>query len=353
LLAGCACALAWQLQPTTAIAAGAGVVGLIAAFGNERGSALLAAVAKRPLLWVIGALLALGFGWLVAQKLGFFAQLRAVPLWDRHNADRVGYYFVVLARQLPLFWPLLPAAALTTLFSQRRLGALCIGILVAGFAIHSLAAQKAIRYVFYLMPFAAVLWGCALAAGVTFVTAAIARSTTDLGKARSLATGLALLLITSTITISQEGQGALRLLIANKDTARLLSFEGEADWSSALPILRPLAAKSSRVVVSNSMKALYYLGNYDFELNANGVDESESNAEFGRDARTGRGAISTLASIAQVIDKPGQTLVIVEQEKLGQASGVPEAVIRLLALRCSVVPVSAASGLSAWVCGSS
>jgi hypothetical protein len=100
------------------------------------------------------------------------------------------------------------------------------------------------------------------------------------------------------------------------------------------------------------MKALYYLGNYAYELNANGVDESESSAEFGRDTRTGRVAISTLDSLIRVLDMPGRTLVIVENEKLGKSTGVPRDVIGFVQTHCVAVQVSSESQLTVWQCGS-
>jgi hypothetical protein len=98
------------------------------------------------------------------------------------------------------------------------------------------------------------------------------------------------------------------------------------------------------------MKALYYLGRYDYELNASIVLETSTHAEFGLDERTGRRAIGTAQSTAQVLDMPGTTILVLEEEKLGIPAGVPADAVELIAARCSILAVPAVAGVRAWRC---
>jgi hypothetical protein len=98
------------------------------------------------------------------------------------------------------------------------------------------------------------------------------------------------------------------------------------------------------------MKALYYFGRYDYDLSATIVPETQSGQEFGLDERTGRHAISTAQSIAQVLGMPGTTIVILEEMRLGIPAGVHADAVDTIAARCSVVVVPPAAGLRAWSC---
>jgi hypothetical protein len=117
--------------------------------------------------------------------------------------------------------------------------------------------------------------------------------------------------------------------------------------------LRPVLAGGNRVVTSNAMKALYYLGRYDFELNVSVVAETTSGQDFGVDTRTGGRAIGRAESLQSIIDRPGNTLVVLEDRKLRNAQGVPAEAVDLLQARCTPVALPAGAGLSAWQCAGS
>jgi hypothetical protein len=104
------------------------------------------------------------------------------------------------------------------------------------------------------------------------------------------------------------------------------------------------------VVTSNSVKAIYYLGRYDFELNATIVPETESGTEFGRDGRTGGQAIGTADSIRQVLSLPGRTLVVIESSKIGRASGVNKEAFAVVESHCSELAIAPHEGVRAWWC---
>jgi hypothetical protein len=178
----------------------------------------------------------------------------------------------------------------------------------------------------------------------------IAMRSPELGN-RNVAT-LALLVAAVVLALSQEGQTVARLVAGKLTTDPKAIYEGETDWGPAVPTLRPLLSSADRVVTSNAMKALYYFGRYDYDLNATIVPETLSGDEFGVDERTGRHAISTARSTAQVLGMPGKTMVILEEMRLGNPAGVPADAVETIAERCSVVVVPPAAGLRAWSCPS-
>jgi hypothetical protein len=98
------------------------------------------------------------------------------------------------------------------------------------------------------------------------------------------------------------------------------------------------------------MKAIYYLGRYDFELNATIVPETDERSEFGRDRRTGRQAIGTAESIKQVLGRPGKTLVVIEASKIGRSSGVSTEAFSVIESRCEELSLPEGRGVRAWSC---
>ena len=98
------------------------------------------------------------------------------------------------------------------------------------------------------------------------------------------------------------------------------------------------------------MKALYYLGRYDYELNATIVPETETRAEFGRDRRTGRQAIGTADSIRKVLTRPGETLVVIETSKIGRSSGVNEQAYEVIQSHCEELALPGDDRVRAWWC---
>ena len=153
------------------------------------------------------------------------------------------------------------------------------------------------------------------------------------------------------LALSQEAQRSVKFLLGKPSAYADFSYFDEPDWPAAMPVLQPLADGADRVLVSAGVKGLYFLGRYDYEVDASVVQETETGQEFGQDRRTGRQAISTAASVAKVVAEPGRSLVVVEEQKRGLEAGVPLEVVDLLERKCSVVDLPAATGLSAWLCG--
>jgi 4-amino-4-deoxy-L-arabinose transferase-like glycosyltransferase len=340
--------LAFYFQITTVIAGGALGAGLLAGVIAERREQALA-IWKRYAMWIVGAVvLASALGLYVLLRFNALMIFRDVPLWGAGAADRLAYYNVVLAEKTPLLWPLVPFAALATCIRYPRLGWTLLIATVIAIGVHSLAASKAPRYIYYCLPFIDILLGCGLSICFFFLVRNFA---TRWPRAAPLIPALVLCLFGATAAISNEGYRTARLLLG-RDDYRIsgLSYAADTSWQSAQPTLRALAAKASAVVTSNSMKALYYLGRYDYELNASIVGETDTREEFGTDERTGGRAISTADSLGKVIRTNARTLIVVESRKLDSPAGVTREAALRAEEDCVRVSVPEDSGLTVWTC---
>jgi len=340
-------ALALHFQVTTLIAFGAVAMGVGAVLLLDHWTVVLRFVRRYPVLTAGGAVVAVVGGSLALSYMGILDAFGEVPLWASWAANRPQYYLIELGRAAPLLWPLSPVAALVAYFANRRMTTFCVVVLLFALAVHSAAASKAIRYIYYVLPFLCVIWGCALS-GLYALASRVEMRSPALGSRG--AAPLALLVATVVLALSQEGQQAARLVLGRLTTEQTVTYDGETDWSSAVPALQPLASSADRVVTSNSMKALYYFGRYDYELSTSIVLETSTGKDFGLDERTGRQAIGTAQSTAQVLAMPGRTLVILEEEKIDNPVGAPADAVKTIAARCAALVVPAAAGIRAWTC---
>ena len=343
--------LGYQSQEITVIAFGAGVAGVLALFMLDRWTLVKSIVARHAVLVILVLALALAAAFLVSREVGLWYKFTYTSLWAAGNVGRFQYYLVEFRRELPLLWPLLPLAAALTIANPayRRLAVFCTVSMVVALVAHSIAAQKSARYVYYVVPLACVLWACALAS----LTAPPAEMTGRMGgRGGALGAGVKLALVCVGLLFSQEGARAVNLAAGRFAHMDSLPFQSEPDWRPLVAELEPRARSADRVVTSNSMKALYYLGRYDYELNATIVPETTTKKDFGVDRRTGRRAIGQARSIAQVLDQPGTTFVVLESDKIGRPSGVTAEAFAEVESRCSEIALPSGYGVRAWSCGS-
>jgi len=340
-------AVAMHLQPTTVVAFGAMVLGIATVLLYDHSDAFVRFFrAHRPLLLGGGAV-ALAAGALLFWKLDLLSMAGEVPLWAEGQATRVQFYIVLFSSEMPLFWPTFLAAALLAVVVQPRLAAFCTVFFLSALAVHSIAAAKAARYAYYVLPFMFAVHGIAVSALIQHVMAgARARFPSLPWLAPAIGTALLFFIILS----SQELQRAARLATNRAIPGDVTMFLEAPNWDLALPSLREFVAKADTKIVSSGVKGVYYLGGYDYELNASVVRESESGEEFGKDLRTGRKVISTPESLGKVLDQAQTALVVIERTKLAVSSGVPGATVTLLADRCEEIPLPAGSALAAWQC---
>jgi hypothetical protein len=341
--------LGWHLQETTLVAAVAAMAGVLVVLAMRHWTIVRNMVRSHPIAVPLTLLGLAGAGLVVLTEFGFWDKLAWAPLWAAGRAGRHHYYLDALARELPLLWPLLPAAVLIGVGDARtrRIVSFCATVLAVALLIHSFAGSKAVRYVYYVVPMACVAWGVAAAQ-------LIGRSATGSdrvpGESHRWGRWVAPTLLLVALVLSQEGMRALRLASGRLEPTVALGYGAEADWGAALGSLDRVLRGADIVITSNAMKALYYLGRYDYELNVSIVGETDTHQEFGVDPRTGGRAIGSAESVERVLMTPASALVILEEEKIGKASGVPADAVALIESRCRAQDLGATSGLRAWLC---
>jgi hypothetical protein len=340
-------AVAFHLQITTLIAVGAVLCGLAEGFVVDKRDQVLEIARRRPwfyptILTGVLALLAI-----LEWRLHIINHASEVPLWAENRSHRVLFYVQQLAADLPLLWPLFPLAALAAIIVFGRFGAFCTALVVSALVVHSFAAAKSARYVYYALPFACAVMGCGLVVGMRLVASWVTGIAPKLSKA---ALPLGAVLLALVLFLSQEGQRTLRYIAGKAKPQDLTMYASETRWALAMPGLRPAVDTADVVIVSAGVKGLYWLGRYDFELNASTVLETESREEFGRDPRTGRPIIGTPESLAAVLAKRGRKLIVVDQDKLGRETGVAPSVVDLIRRSCEGLGLPSESGVLAWKC---
>jgi len=345
-LALLAVALALELQITTIIAIGAAVCGVAAALAVDNREALATAIRARVALYTALLLAAIAAAVIVEWQTHIIANLTQAPVWAEGRSRQLLFYAQQLGADLPLFWPLYPIAAVAVIAAYGRLGAFCVAVVLSALAVHSISGAKAIRYVYYILPFVCAVIGCAAA----LVVEPSRRWLASVAPRLATTAAAVVLVLGVPAFLSQEGQRTLRFLAGRASFHDLTMYSSETDWLLALPALKPALDSADTVIVSAGVKGLYFLGRYDFELNASVVAESETGKEFGRDPRTGRHVIGAPESVAEVIARAGRKLIVVDGDKLGQPVGVPDAVVDLIRARCTALTLPPASGVFAWSC---
>ncbi len=334
--------LAWHFQSTTLVAVGAIGCGIAALLIADHWQRVSAFIVRNPLrIAVAGGLLAV-IAAVLFIKLDLASRMGEVPLWAAWTSSRPQYYLIDFANSMPLLWPMFPVVAVLAIMTYRRLGLFSVVVVLAALAVHSIAAAKSVRYISYALPFFAIVWACAIA-GVVNLARSMALST----KIHVLGLGVLGVLV---LALSQEGQRMAKLVLQRMPATEALSYAVEPDWQSIKLILQPEVDAADRVVTSNSMKAIYYLGRYDYELNASIVLETDTATEFGMDERTGRQAIGTATSIGKVLQQPGSTLVVLEDRKIGNPAGVSKEALSVIISNCIVIELPPGSDVSAWRC---
>jgi hypothetical protein len=342
--------LAWHLQNTVIIAIGGAVAGVVALSIHDRWNAVKSIIRTRPVLSIGSIAVASIVAVFAVRYLEILEELAYAPPWAAANAGRFQFYVVAFREELPLLWPLLPLSAALAVATphHRRLALFCLAVVASTLVVHSIAAQKAMRYVYYIIPWICVVWGCAVAS----IIAQLADSPTDTTQSQSryrLAPLAMLTLLGVGFAFSHEGTRVANLALGRLAAIDNLPFADEPEWSTVAAELSQLGLGADRLIVSNSVKGIFYLGRYDYELSATIVPETATGEEFGLDGRTGGRAIGTAASVAEVLSLPGTSFVVLEKAKLGTASGVVPEALDVITSRCSEVQLPPAE-VRAWHC---
>jgi hypothetical protein len=289
-----------------------------------------AGAAAALLVAAVGALL---FG---EQIAGQWHRFNAAATWATGYADDPFYYYMWFTRYAT-FWALLPVAAVVGLGRRPVLASFCIVMFGVPFFLHSLAAFKAERYLFYAIPFFFILWGAVLGHALPWLYARVRelleRAEAALGLMQShgrvrkavhhAVAGFILFAVLGFLAFNNRGFMMSARTLIPAPTGRPYAA---ADWAAAAPMLREIAAESDVVLTTAYTKTIYYLGDFDFGLGREVVEDSWPGVEFVPERITGRPSISTKESVATVLNCYGTGLVLVDWGHLNNEYVVSPAV---------------------------
>ncbi len=297
-------ALATHLQPTTfvallGIALWIGVFHVLPWIWRQPARYTLLAALAVCAIAAFASVYALGY---VAKA---WAELRFTAGWLAENSNDVLYYHKVLLDDYPVLWPLFPFAAVIALAARPQLASLCVCMVIAALAVHSLAGMKLPRYIVYMMPFMFIIYAIALDAilpGVwVWMKTASQQTFANFGlggMARPLAAATLILALGFAIFANAVSHQALSLALGR--TAEPLRLEHRFAWPNAKPVLDDWLNRDGIVISTNDMHALEYLGKLDLLYHQTRTSEL-TNTEFDRDFRTGRLVVGELGSLRRVL----------------------------------------------------
>jgi len=314
--------LADQLQVTTLIGlAGAGIWVLLFALPRVITFHFNLNINKSTLLMSIIGIVALIVGGIYATSFSHIAnEYLDAPSWAIGDIDNYRFYHYYLLSSYPLLWTLLPLAILTGLSFKRNLTLLFASIFMLAFFLHSFAGPKAVRYIFYTLPFFYCIWGIAFsrfAPGIrNIIISAVYAITSDYNFilpskliAWLLIIGSALFVMASNPALPLAFRMATR---GDHEWPVGEMFRGYSDWEQAGQVLIPEIKPGDVILASSDVKAIYFLGRSDFVINRALISESKTNREFGRLRQTGRPVIGKLGSLKKLMACYETGIAIVE-----------------------------------------
>jgi 4-amino-4-deoxy-L-arabinose transferase-like glycosyltransferase len=267
--------------------------------------AQLAAAAVASALVALLALVAILHG-AFARQLALFSYVDQWAAANRHNAR---YYHDIFLDQYATVWTLFPLLAILALYRNGRAALFCLVPFAIAFVVHSLAAWKAERYLFSVMPMFFAVAGIGIAEGAQRLRPAFEGALDWLAgsalsaRARNRGT---VLLFAAVAAFAAIGNGAtsysIKMLLTSDANWQLaLLYRGQPDWDAARPVLAPLVDSSAVVISSSELKSLYYLHRVDVLLSVDYLgDPRHPGPEYTMFRKLARPVVSTTASLDQL-----------------------------------------------------
>jgi hypothetical protein len=272
-------------------------------------------------------------------------------LWAQDSSALTYHWW--LQRTYPVFYGLLPGVILISLMHHPRPAAFCSVVFFSSLAVHSFGGMRGEHYVFYLLPFFVII--CSMATVPTlYLLRDLARQSARHNCVYPLTvraqgiSGTAMIVI-SLIFLFAATPGIYRSVKVLADGPAGLHPQYSVNWLAAREGVERAAATSDVIVTTNSLSALYAQIDYDVEISATILQETDTGVEFDRDRRTGRPVISALASIELLKSCYRTGLVVAERWQWGnRLYGVNEEIRSLLESSAERIDLPARSGLIAY-----
>jgi hypothetical protein len=259
---------------------------------------------------------------------------QGAPIFLEDHRWAPGYYVERLLNFYPLILGLLPIAVLAGLRNFRRFTWFCAVIFGCVILVHSGAAAKQMRYIYYVMPYMYAIVGIASAVAWPGLKRLSQQILIDIPPTRwapgSWQTALTLVLSTVVLLIAVMSNTGFRIshgMLSTTDAEWPENYirHKPSDWEAATPLLRDIASGSDVIISSAGVKALYYLGHFDYDLMLTLTRETTTGKEFGRDYRHRRPVIASAQSLQAVISENKSGIVVIEQVHWRRRAFVPDA----------------------------
>lgn len=261
----------------------------------------------------LAMIVAVGVLALFAIQRGAFASQLAlfnyVDQWAAANRHNTRYYYDVFLDQYATLWTLFPLLAILAIHRSGRAAMFCLVPFVIAFVVHSLAAWKAERYLFSVMPMFFAVAGIGIAEGARRLRPAIegaldwlaGTSLTTRARARGTALVFAFLAAFAALGNGATSYAMKMMLVSDANWKLALLYRGQPDWDAAHAVLGPLADSSAIVISSSELKSLYYLHRADVLLSVDYLgDPRHPGPEFTVFRKLARPVISTTESLDQL-----------------------------------------------------
>jgi len=328
-------AVAYALQPSTAVAGGALAIAAapVAAWTYRR---RLRAVSRRT--WVLAAGAAgLALAWFALAGPG----PRLVAGYRNPGSITIGrdvsarFYFDYFGRLFGVLWAALPALAAIALTRRPRFVAYLAVFALASFAAVSLSTWRHERYVYFALPAVYAVAALGLSTAFRWLREAwearLLRGGRPAARARRAAFAIAMASAVAAAAFAAPTVDAVAytyrmLTVSDADWWLGGHFRGEADWERAARSLAGMDHPRGAVVASSPNKAAYYLGDVDYILLARTVARVDGGfQEPGLDRRWNRPEVASADAVAAIMACRPSGVFVIERREWRRPEGVPDA----------------------------
>lgn len=283
----------------------------------------------------LGSLVVAAAAWLHFSGFGIGAirMFDQADLWADAQRSNVRFYHDHLLSHFPLLWAAFPVIALVALRRRPSLASLWLLVFAVVFGVHSVAAWKAERYVFYVLPFFFALTGVVVGPLLRWLHQEFTRGVVDLLGAghRRVAAAAGVGMLTVSLLFAAWSNSAFpytaRMIMGTDATWPFpVLYRGEPDWGAVGGELGDRIDNAGIVVVSSEQKPMYFLGRGDLLLSVHYMNDDRTGTpgpEFSRNWKTGVPMIHLPETVEMVVACHPSGLFLIERNHWRQPWSVP------------------------------
>jgi len=290
----------------------------------------------------------------LANQLALFSY---VDEWAASNRTNFRYYHDIFLDQYATIWTLFPLLALLAISRNGRAALFCLVPFVFVFVAHSIAAWKAERYLFSVMPMFFAVAGIGISEGARLLRPGIDRALDWLAghslapRARSAAVALIAAFVVGFAAIGNGSTSyAIKMFrVSDADWQLALLYRGQPDWDAAHSVLGPAADSAAVVVSSSELKSMYYLHRSDVLLSVDLLgDPRNPGGEYSTFRKLARPVVSTEASLKELRACFPTGLLLAEQGQWRTPWGIQPAVADYIEATMTPVALPASARIIAY-----